>query len=212
MLSPAESTPPISSEHTWRRRIFHLAAALLVPAAALILGYKPAFYLAAVGAAALAAVECVRLLVPAVNRRVVLWVGPLMKPRERRSPTAASHLAIASLLVLFLFGTPIATLALVFVALGDPVAGIVGTRYGRLRVRLVGSRPGSKSVEGTLAFFAVSLAAAAVLWAAGAHDMLWIAAVGAATAALVEFTPIPLEDNFTVPLASAFVMWLLWVT
>ena len=214
MPSPTPSTKAKAAnvnEHTWKRRAFHLCAALVIPIVALALGYKAAFYTAAIAAAVFASGEALRLAVPAVNVRAIAWLGPLIKPREKRSPTAATYLALASLAVLFLFGIPQATLALVFTALGDPAAGIVGTRYGRLRVRALGQRPGGKSVEGTLAFLGVSAAAATALWAAGVYGTLWPALVGAAVAAIVEFLPIPVEDNVTVPLASAAVMWLLWV-
>ena len=214
MPTPAPSTKANAAnvnEHTWKRRAFHLCAAMVVPVVALGLGYKAAVYTAAIAAAALASGEALRLAVPAVNARAVALLGPLLKPREKRTPTAATYLALASLAVLLLFGIPAATLALAYSALGDPAAGIVGTKYGRLRVRLLGRRLGGKSLEGTLAFLAVSTAVAAGLWAAGLYGTLWPALVGAAVAALVEFLPVPLEDNLTVPLASAAVMWLLWV-
>ena len=210
MTGPAQPQAA-TSEHTWKRRAFHLCAALAIPVVALAFGYKPAVYFAAVAAATLAAGEAVRLIVPAVNVRILALLGAFFKPREKRSPTAATYLALASLLVLFLFGREIAALALLFTALGDPAAGIVGTRYGRLRIRVLGRRLGGKSVEGTLAFFAAGTAVALGLWAAGVYGTLWPALAGAAGAALVEFLPIPVEDNVTVPLASAAVMWLLWV-
>ena len=210
MTGPAQPQPA-ASEHTWKRRAFHLCAALAIPIVALAFGYKPAVYFAAIAAATLAAGEAVRLIVPAVNVRILVLLGAFFKPRERRSPTAATYLALASLLVLFLFGREIAALALLFTALGDPAAGIVGTRYGRLRIRMLGRRLGAKSVEGTLAFFAAAAAVALGLWVAGVYGTLWPALAGAAVAALVEFLPIPVEDNVTVPLASAAAMWLLWV-
>ena len=210
MTGPAQPQAA-TSEHTWKRRAFHLCAALAIPIVALAFGYKPAVYFAAVAAATLAAGEAVRLIVPAVNVRLLALLGAFFKPREKRSPTAATYLALASLLVLFLFGREIAALALLFTALGDPAAGIVGTRYGRLRIRVLGRRLGGKSVEGTLAFFAAGTAVALALWAAGVYGTLWPALAGAAVAAIVEFLPIPVEDNVTVPLASAAVMWLLWV-
>ena len=210
MTSPAQPHSTVS-EHTWKRRALHLCAALAIPIVALSFGYKPAVYFAAVAAATLAAVEAVRLIVPAVNVRILALLGAFFKPREKRSPTAATYLALASLAVLFLFGREIAALALLFTALGDPAAGIIGTRYGRLRIRVLGRRLSGKSVEGTMAFFAAAAAVALGLWAAGVYGTFWPALAGAAIAALVEFLPIPVEDNVTVPLASAAVMWLLWV-
>ena len=115
MPTPAPSTKANAvnvNEHTWKRRAFHLCAALVIPVVALGFGYKAAVYTAAIAAAALASGEALRLAVPAVNVRAVALLGPLLKPREKRSPTAATYLALASLTVLLLFGIPAATLAL----------------------------------------------------------------------------------------------------
>jgi len=75
-------------------------------------------------------------------------------------------------------------------ALADPSASVIG--------RLVGRRPlGKGTVEGVLVFYAV---ASAVLWAAFGDPM---ALLVAAAVAAVEVLPIPLDDNLTVPLATA---------
>lgn len=199
-----------ASEHTWKRRVFHLCAALVIPMAALAFDYRSAVYVAAIAAGTFAAGEAVRLAIPAVNVRAVALLRPLLKAREKRTPTAATYLVLASLAVLFLFGREVSVLALLYTALGDPVAGIIGARYGRLRVGVAGRRVGDKSVEGTVAFFVVAATVALVLWAAGVHGAIWAALAGAAVAALIEFLPIPIEDNVSVPLASAAVMWALW--
>ena len=211
MTDPPQPTPTAASEHTWKRRAFHLCAALALPIIALSVGYRPAVYAAGGAAAALAAGEAVRLVLPAVNIRVIAALGPLLKPREKRTPTAATYLALTSLAVLALFGTPVAALALLYTALGDPAAGIIGARYGRVRIRAFGQRLGGKSIEGALAFLAAATSVAVGLWLAGVYGTLWPALVGAAVAALVEFLPIPLEDNVTVPVVSAAVMWALWL-
>lgn len=206
----AHRLPSPGVEHTWRRRLLHLSASVIVAGLALGLEYRTAVYIVGGVTAAMLAGEALRLVVPSANRFALTWIGAFMKPREARQPTAATFHLLGSLIVLVLFGPPVAALAVLFLGLGDPAAGIVGERYGRLRLPVFGGRLGGKSLEGTLAFFAVSLAAAAVLWAGGVYSVFWPAMVGAAAAALVEFTPIPLEDNLTVPLAGAVVMWLLW--
>ncbi|MDE2801802.1 MAG: SEC59/DGK1/VTE5 family protein [Chloroflexota bacterium] len=210
MTNPAPTDQPAVNEHTWRRRLLHLTASIIIAGLVLGLEYRTAVYIIGSVTAAMAVTEAIRLAAPAVNERYIHWLGPFMKPRERRAPTAATYHALGSLTVLLVFGSPIAALAVLFMGIGDPAAGVVGTRYGRLRVRVPGRRTGAKSVEGTLAFLASSSAVVAVLWAAGVYGTLWPALAGAAVAALVEFLPIPVEDNVTVPLASAAVMWALW--
>lgn len=211
MSQSAESIGPVASEHTWRRRLLHLTASVIIAALVLGIEYRIAVYIVASVTAAMTVTEAVRLLVPSVNGRYVQWLGSFMKPRERRAPTAATYHALGSLTALLLFGSPIAALAVLYMGLGDPAAGVIGTRYGRLRVRVLGRRFGAKSVEGTLAFFGASGAVAVGLWTAGAYGTLWPALVGAAVAAIVEFLPLPVDDNVTVPLAGGIVMWLLWL-
>ena len=215
MPSPTPSTKAKAAnvnEHTWKRRAFHLCAALVIPIVALALGYKAAFYTAAIAAAVFASGEALRLCRARGQRSSHRMAGSAdqaareAEPHSRDVPRAR----VAGRAV------PLRHTA------GDAGAGVYGagrprgghcrhTRYGRLRVRALGQRPGGKSVEGTLAFLGVSAAAATGLWAAGVYGTLWPALVGAAVAAIVEFLPIPVEDNVTVPLASAAVMWLLWV-
>lgn len=203
------------SVYYWDRRLFHLSAASVIPLLGFALGYEYALIMAAIGAVALVTGEVARFSIPAVNRWFIDWLGMLLKPREERQVTAATYLAVTSLVVLLLFDLPIAGLALLYLAIGDPMAGIIGKRFGKLRwERWVHKGLGatsSKSVEGALAFLAASLGIAALLWSKDIYLVFWPAAVGAAVAAVVEFLPIPLEDNATVPLASAVVMWLLWV-
>ena len=51
----------------------------------------------------------------------------------------------------------------------------------------------------------------AVLWAAGAFEVFWPAAVGALVAAVVELVRLPVDDNVSVPLAGGGVMTVLWL-
>jgi dolichol kinase len=171
--------------------------------------------MAIIGAAALVGGEVARFFIPSVNAWFIEWLGMLLKPGEERKVTAATYLPVTSLVLLLLFDVEIASLALLFLAFGDPLAGIIGKRFGRLRwdrwFKKGMAAASGKSVEGALAFLVASLSIATLLWAKDIYLTLWPAAVGAAVAAIVEFLPIPLEDNATVPVASALVMWLLWV-
>jgi dolichol kinase len=203
------------SVYYWDRRLFHLSAASVIPLLGLAIGYEYALGMAIIGAAALVGGEVARFFIPSVNAWFIEWLGMLLKPGEERKVTAATYLPVTSLVLLLLFDVEIASLALLFLAFGDPLAGIIGKRFGRLRwdrwFKKGMAAASGKSVEGALAFLVASLSIATLLWAKDIYLTLWPAAVGAAVAAIVEFLPIPLEDNATVPVASALVMWLLWV-
>ncbi|MQG76793.1 MAG: hypothetical protein FI703_05625 [SAR202 cluster bacterium] len=203
-----------SSTYYWDRHFFHLSAASIIPLLGLAIGYEYALGMAIIGAAILVSGEAARFLIPSVNVWFIEWLGMLLKPGEESKVTAATYLAVTSVVILLVFELEIAALALLFLAFGDPMAGIIGKRFGRLRWdRLFkkGMAASGKSVEGALAFLAGSLSIAIFLWTENIYLTLWPAAVGAAIAAAVEFLPIPLEDNVTVPIVSALAMWLLWV-
>jgi len=91
--------------------------------------------------------------------------------------------------------------AVLILALADPVASLVGSRWGRTKLFK------DKSLQGSLAFFATGFsAAAAYLLLAGplAWPLALAAAAGmAAVGTLVELFSDSLDDNFTVPVACA---------
>ena len=203
------------SVYFWGRRLFHLSAAAVIPLLGLAIGYEYALAMAIAATVTLVGGEIVRFSIPGVNAWLIDCLGMLLKPGERRQITAATYLAVTSLMLLVLFNLEIASVALLFLAFGDPIAGLIGKRFGRLRWNVWFSSgiagASGKSVEGALAFLVASLSIATLLWTKDIYFTLWPAAIGAAVAAIVEFLPIPFEDNATVPIASALVMWLLWV-
>jgi len=83
-------------------------------------------------------------------------------------------------------------MAVTFVAVGDPVAGMVR----------------GKSLEGSGACFVACLVAGAIL-AAATSIALWVVVTGAICATLMEFLSLPLNDKLTMPLASTSAMSLI---
>ena len=207
--------PPVTAPAPLRlpRHLFHLVAGSALPLAALLFPRSVVLTLAGATTALFATGDALRLASPAVNRWFLSSFHGLLKPGERRRVTGATYLAAASLATLILFEPPVAALALFFVAFGDPAAALVGSRYGRFRLSMPGpwalKGQQAKSLEGALAFLAVALAVAALLRGAGVYGLYWPAAVGALVAAFVELLPFPIDDNVSVPLASATVMALI---
>ena len=184
------------------RRLFHAAAGSAIPVIAVFTTAEVMVALTATLAGSAIATEAVRLKLPEVNRQAIRWFSPLLKTSERRAPTAATYLVIASLVSFLVFDKSVAIVALLFVALGDPVAALVGSR-------VPGPRLAGKSPLGTVAFALVGLVTAWVLVAVDVLENYGAAAVGAGVAAVVELAPMPLDDNLTVPLVSGAAMTLL---
>jgi dolichol kinase len=209
-LAPPPSQPPLRIP----RRLFHLAAASLLPLAALLFPQPVAIGLAATAAASLLLWEAARHRMPSLNGWFLDRFSGLFKPEERQRITGATYLAVASVATLVFFSPTVAALALMFVAMADPVAALVGIRYGRHRLLVPATwrsqGPSPKSIEGSLAFLTTALGVALLLRSIGVYGTLWPAALGALTAAVTEVAPLPTDDNLTVPLASGTVMALLW--
>lgn len=105
------------------------------------------------------------------------------------------------------FPLPVAAAAMWMLSIGDASSTVIGKNIGRKRV------VGTKTWEGTLAIFLVSLTAVIFLPS-------WYVVVGAAVAALAEMIPETkrmkslkkraiVDDNLLIPIISGAVMWLL---
>ena len=197
------------------RRLWHIGGGLSLPIAGLLVPQQ--IFLPALISltTAFLLVEAIRLSFPGVNRRLVTCFQALLREREASTLTASAYLLIAACSVFILYDKSIAAIALTFVALGDPVAGMVGglkeypphlTPY---LARGVWGRRGirNKSLSGSCACLVTCLAAGAIL-AAIAHVALWVVVVGAICATLVEFLSLWLNDNLTIPLVAGGVMML----
>jgi len=142
--------------------------------------------------------EFIRLRFPQINQRFLTCFHVLLRERETATLTASAYFLIAASVVFILCDKSIAAIALTFVAVGDPVAGMVGEKWGRLKAR-------GRSLEGNCSCF-LACAVAGIILATITHVALWLAVVGAVRAALVEFLSFPVNDNLTIPLVSAGVM------
>lgn len=123
-----------------------------------------------------------------------LWtpvVSPIVRPKESHAFTGASHILLSGWLCPLLFSIPAASLAMTCIILGDSAAALVGRRWGRHRYS-----NGSRSLEGSTAFFLASIIAALVV----PGIPLWIGLAGALLATIVEALSTRVDDNLSVPL------------
>ena len=191
--SPASVAPPI-----WRR-IFHATSGTVLAVAAIFLPTPAVVTGFAILAALSLALDLLRFRVPGLNRHFLRWLAPLLKSDEGSKLTGATFMLLAGLFSFLVFDHVVAVTALLFLALGDPAAALLGYR-GRIP-RFLG-----KSPWGTAAFIGVSAVVVMALAGTGVIELHWRWFAGAVVAGLVETAPIPIDDNLTVPLAGGAVI------
>jgi dolichol kinase len=138
--------------------------------------------------------DAARLRAPRLNILFFKSFPSLASPREAASFASSTWYALGIFLTWILFPPAVAVPAILVLALADPCASIVG--------RLTRGRPlGKGSVPGSAAFFAV---ASVVLMTTVGHPLVLAVA---ALVAVVEIAPWRVDDNLTIPLSAAFLLW-----
>ena len=109
--------------------------------------------------------------------------------------TGATWVVTGAFVTVAIFPKEIAILALLFMGLGDTVAGLIGSHFGRIKIW-------NKTLEGTLAGLAICL----LITGFFPGISIWIRISGAVSAMLAELSPTPLDDNIMIPLVSGTIM------
>ncbi|HEY3175090.1 MAG TPA: hypothetical protein VGK94_04950 [Candidatus Polarisedimenticolia bacterium] len=143
--------------------------------------------------------EYARFRRPGVNRWLFERFGAFTKEKERTRASSTTLYLLSCLLSVLLFNKGVAIASMLCLLFGDPVAELVGTRWGRTPIM-------GKSVEGTLAGLAACLLATAPLAAAPLGLSIAVVLCGAVAATLFELLPLPVDDNFSIPLGAGAVM------
>ena len=112
--------------------------------------------------------------------------------------TGATWVMIGAVITITLFPKPVAIIALIFMSLGDATAGLIGKRFGIHKI-------GDKTWEG---FFG-GLIICIIIALNFPFLPLTVSLIGAITAMIMELIPIPLDDNFKIPLGSGAIMMML---
>ncbi len=183
------------------RKLYHLIGGIGLLSLYYILGREQALIFYAVLFVLVLAADVLRLKLPAINRFIFSKFRTFIRDNEENKLTGTPAYVLGIGLSLYLFRPAIATAAICFLAFGDVAATTIGERYGRTKI-------GNKSMEGSIAFVVVAVAAGLLLPLAGIHVMHGIIVTGAIVAAGVELLPLPVNDNLVIPLVSGSAMTL----
>lgn len=153
--------------------------------------------------------DLLRLRSATLNNVVLKYFGGLMRREELKSVSGNSFYVLGLFFVVLLFPKPVVLLSVLFLAIGDPVAAVVGTLYGKHKLI------GKKSLEGAAANLVCS-GLAAFIFALAYLQMelpraIFLASIGAIASVVAELCPLPVDDNFTIPAVSATLLALVSV-
>ncbi len=179
------------------RRVFHAACGLGIIAIVEYSGFSRSISLLLFGAGIVACLilDWVRLSVPNANFVFFRWFAALASPREARRIASSTWFVGGVFTTLLIAPAHLFVPSVLVLSLADPAASVVGRLWGRHAL-------GKGSREGTVAFFLV----------AGVVTFPFVglpsALIAACVVAIFEVLPTGIDDNLTVPVVTALVLWL----
>ena len=196
------------TEMHWTRKLWHIIGVCFIAA---VYHYVPPFWsksfflflwFVAVP------VDFIRLKIPAFNEIMTHIFGPIMRDSEANNLAGTTYLITGVALISFIFPKEIVFLTMLYLAFADPLASIVGIKYGKDKIF------GHKSLQGSMAAFTVcAMITFALLNYKGLmmNRIIIVSILGGLIGAVAEAVPIgKLDDNFSIPVVSAIGLWILF--
>ena len=189
------------------RRLFHLLNGVVTATAyALFFTHEQVVHVFGAIACIVYVLDRIRIAYPEAVARHAPWVNrTFVRAEEQVREAAMTPFAIAVLLTILAVPKLAALIAIYTLAIADPLAAIIGIRFGRRRLAH------NRSLEGSLAFFAATVVIAALVLSWGtAASTLTIAAAAAVigvAAAGCELLPLRIDDNLTIQILVGFAAW-----
>ena len=154
--------------------------------------------------------EMARLRVPAFNAKIVRLWGPFIRSCEVNRISGIPYYLAATLLSIAIFPKPVAVLSILYLACGDPIASLFGILFGHKSVRLANGKSLIGTLAGVLTCVAVTFAFLSSLSVSG-MQLAVLTVVGGIAGGTAELVPLDMDDNFTIPVISGFVLWLTFI-
>ena len=183
------------------RTAFHAGAAAVAITCVLVLPSR-GWLIAIPGAFAVYAwsMETARRLSPRVNDSLMRLYARIAHPQERHRVNSVTWFGTALVILAVCGSRPAMLAAAAILGAADPIAGIVGRRWGRHRFQ------NGRSLEGAIAFFVSGTVAASialgVVTAANPAAVIGLAAACALGGAVTELVSSRLDDNLMIPLVT----------
>jgi len=187
-----------------QRKIFHATSVLMIFMCLVLFSADVNWLLYAALGLPLVALDALRRSSESLNRFLIRWFSCILRKTEIRQMTGGSYAIIGIGISYFIFELPVCQLAVLFLAIGDPIASLFGLIWGEKKIL------GEKSWVGSwAALFFCSLSAFfyfTYLYPNFSSPFLYSIIFGL-TGAIAELLPVGrLNDNLTQPLISGLLM------
>lgn len=199
----------------WARRIFHMISGFVLVASGFVFSEKLdwLWFLGSVTAGVFI-FELLRLSSSNFRQFTLRYFSFLMRQGEEMAWSGMIFYLLGCFLSALFFPRVIAILSILYLAVGDPVAALVGVRWGKHRYHLADAhRP--KSLEGSAACGLICVFCTFVLtfWiqkTSGLElkDRVLFSILGGTGAMLGELIPFRTDDNMALPLLAGAFLWL----
>lgn len=187
------------------RRLFHMGNGCTVATAYLFtLSHKQVIHIMGTCACIFYLLDQIRISYPSLAKKFEKGSKYLLRAEEQLKESAAVPYLIATLLTLLSFPKIVAVASIYTLALADPLSAIIGIRFGKHHIVK------NKSVEGSIAFFSATFFCISTVFIFNGISGFKIWAISffvALTGTIFEMLPLKIDDNLTIPLFTAFMLW-----
>jgi len=196
------------SDIHWERKIWHMTGVFVMFLAYVFLSDMVSALILGVSILIFFPVDFLRLRYPAFNDWIVHAFKPIMRNHEVHKIAGTTYLLGGVAIVVAIFPRPVVALTLLFLAFADPLASVVGIKFGKDKIF------GHKSVQGFMAaFFVCAICTICYLnfYNVKFDRVVVVSLLAGLIGALAELVPIgKLDDNFTLPLMSSMGLYILF--
>lgn len=201
IMEAYEMPIPVIRPSNLKRSLFHMSSATFV---LFLIQFTSSNFLVAIAtvyAIFCFTMEIMKRLGPELNAKIMNIFAPIAHPHEYDKMNSATWYGVGLLLLSFLYSPVLGAIAVVILGFADPLAAMVGRKYGTIKL------PGNRTLEGSFTFFIVGTIAAAFVLTylqpiGNLSSTFLVAASAAFCGALGELAGKFPDDNLTIPMAS----------
>jgi dolichol kinase len=152
--------------------------------------------------------ETARLHNPLLNEKVLRFWGPFMRAHEVHRMSTVPHYMTATIIAIGVFPKSVAVLALLYLACGDPMASLCGILYGHKGPRFASGKTLVGTAAGVFVCTSITFLYLTSLSITSLSTIALVSVIGGLAGGMAELLPLDIDDNFTIPVVSGFIVWL----